>query len=569
MSFISTDKEKKTLITSTKKNILLICLGILIINLASAFFTQLSDDEAYYWQWSHHLSFGYFDHPPMIAFMISIGRFFFEGELGVRIMSSLFMIGTMLLLYKMLKQVLSTQVNIGVFAIIFMGFPVFEFFGFIATPDSPLIFFSTLFLYLFHSFLERKTWTNTILLGISMAFIMYSKYHGVLLITFVCLAHIKQLFRNPKFFIACLIGLICYIPHLLWLYDNDFITIQYHLQRGSDRFKFKHLTNYFVSLISILNPLFFVIILMSIKTLKTSIHKHFQPEFHRSSLFIIIGFLSFFLYQSFNILVQAQWMSILSIPIFFYIILLSLYKRKLLIGTALLSFIGFIGIRIYLAIDIPTSWSEFHNGIQFANTIEKQANGRPVLFINNYGRTAKYAFYANHPKTVSHNGWTFRKNQHDLWDFLVEELQGKDFFAVEAHRYYPEKMQLTNTWEYSGFTLKNYQVYQKCKANILNMDYSDTLLSMDIDFFNPYDREINIGNHPSKTRFKFAVYTPNDSLYVFNSFVSRDYSVKKDESIKITLKAPPPEPIIKGSKLSVSIYSRNAPPLNLSKKIKY
>src|SRR5437660_1235494 len=30
-------------------------------------------DETYYWEWSRHLAFGYFDHPPAISFLIGTG----------------------------------------------------------------------------------------------------------------------------------------------------------------------------------------------------------------------------------------------------------------------------------------------------------------------------------------------------------------------------------------------------------------------------------------------------------------------------------------------------------------
>ena len=30
----------------------------------------LVPDEAYYWVWSRHLAGGYFDHPPVVAYMI-------------------------------------------------------------------------------------------------------------------------------------------------------------------------------------------------------------------------------------------------------------------------------------------------------------------------------------------------------------------------------------------------------------------------------------------------------------------------------------------------------------------
>lgn len=42
-------------------------------------------DEAYYWEWSRHLAFGYFDHPPAIAWLIAFGTTIFgDTTLGVR-----------------------------------------------------------------------------------------------------------------------------------------------------------------------------------------------------------------------------------------------------------------------------------------------------------------------------------------------------------------------------------------------------------------------------------------------------------------------------------------------------
>jgi len=45
----------------------------------------LHPDEAYYWLWSQHLSLGYYDHPPMVAYWIKAGTAIFgENPLGVR-----------------------------------------------------------------------------------------------------------------------------------------------------------------------------------------------------------------------------------------------------------------------------------------------------------------------------------------------------------------------------------------------------------------------------------------------------------------------------------------------------
>jgi len=48
-------------------------------------FFELIDDEAYYNFWSTSISLGYYDHPPMVAWWIYLGKFIFGSTtLGVR-----------------------------------------------------------------------------------------------------------------------------------------------------------------------------------------------------------------------------------------------------------------------------------------------------------------------------------------------------------------------------------------------------------------------------------------------------------------------------------------------------
>ena len=56
-----------------------------ILNLIQAYFTELLDDEAYYWVYSRFPAWGYFDHPPMIAVLIRAGYALFQNELGLRL----------------------------------------------------------------------------------------------------------------------------------------------------------------------------------------------------------------------------------------------------------------------------------------------------------------------------------------------------------------------------------------------------------------------------------------------------------------------------------------------------
>ena len=47
----------------------IVALVTLLLAFAAAK-VPLTGDEAYYWEWAKHLSLGYADHPPMVAYLI-------------------------------------------------------------------------------------------------------------------------------------------------------------------------------------------------------------------------------------------------------------------------------------------------------------------------------------------------------------------------------------------------------------------------------------------------------------------------------------------------------------------
>jgi len=68
------------------RNTVLTIVALVALRLVAAAFTPLTFDEAYYWMWSQHISGGYYDHPPMVAFVIRLGTIIAgDTELGVRL----------------------------------------------------------------------------------------------------------------------------------------------------------------------------------------------------------------------------------------------------------------------------------------------------------------------------------------------------------------------------------------------------------------------------------------------------------------------------------------------------
>jgi len=115
--------------------------GFFLFHLFLAYYFELIDDEAYYNLWSSSISFGYYDHPPMIAWWIYAGKFVFgETVIGVRILTcvAFFLVSILIARIafliggrdRILMSVLLFNIMIPV-----MGL------GFISTPDAPLILF--------------------------------------------------------------------------------------------------------------------------------------------------------------------------------------------------------------------------------------------------------------------------------------------------------------------------------------------------------------------------------------------------------------------------------------------
>ena len=149
----------------------------LLINLIQAYTTELFDDEAYYWVYSRFPALGYFDHPPMIAILIKTGYSIFQNEFGVRLLVVLLNTASILIVY----QLIHDRDN-KLFYAIAGSVAIAQVGGILAVPDVPLLFFVSLFFYLYQRFLLKMDVWNSILLGICIALMLYTKYHGILIV---------------------------------------------------------------------------------------------------------------------------------------------------------------------------------------------------------------------------------------------------------------------------------------------------------------------------------------------------------------------------------------------------
>ncbi len=278
-----------------------------IINLIQSYYTEIIDDEAYYWVFSHFLDWGFFDHPPMIALLIKLGSAVLPGELGVRLLPCLLGAGTVFLILRMLKDEVR---DIRFPMLIICTIPLLHMHvgGFIAIPDLPLVFFASLFFFIYKKYLERESPLIIIMLSLSIVLMLYSKYHALLVIGFSVLSNLKILYRR-SFWLVVLLSLVLYLPHILWQVRHDFDSFGYHLIDRNRPFELRHLLEYIGNQWIMVGPFCGFILLYLGMTKRTT------DKFESALKFNLIGFFLVFLFSSLKGHVEPHWTAAAIVPL--------------------------------------------------------------------------------------------------------------------------------------------------------------------------------------------------------------------------------------------------------------
>jgi len=123
-------------------------LGLLVLRAVMAAQLPLSADEAYYWLWSRYPDWGYFDHPPMIAWLIGAGTFLLGNTvLGVRLAGLLLSVLATWLVWRAARLILKDEDRAGLAALFFNASLMVSVEMLAATPDMPSLVASAAFVF--------------------------------------------------------------------------------------------------------------------------------------------------------------------------------------------------------------------------------------------------------------------------------------------------------------------------------------------------------------------------------------------------------------------------------------
>jgi hypothetical protein len=210
-------------------------LAVVLARLVIAVLVPIVQDEAYYIDWSRAMDWGYFDHPPLIAW-VNVTSWLspssaFLGRLGAMIVAALaypFMVG----LYR--KAGLTEPLALGA-ALLLANLNVYVFAaGVLTTPDAVQITTWCAALHEGAAALsgDRRRWATA---GLAAGIGLLGKYTMVVIGPVFLWGIVRgdpRALRTPWPYVGVLAAFLAFSPHLAWNAQHEWVTIRMQLQHG-------------------------------------------------------------------------------------------------------------------------------------------------------------------------------------------------------------------------------------------------------------------------------------------------------------------------------------------------
>jgi 4-amino-4-deoxy-L-arabinose transferase-like glycosyltransferase len=205
----------------------------------AAFTLPLTGDEAYYWEWSRRLAFGYVDHPPAVAFTVAAFAWLGHQPGFVRLGFVLCGIVASLALAAATTELSGPSTGSGqagragaIAALALTLTPLASLVFGTATPDGPYLMFWALALWFAARAFKRDSATDWVLLGLAVGGLLLSRVLGFALL---CGILAYSLFDgNRKFWrrgvsLMLASAFVVFLPFLLWNATHGWMTLTFAL----------------------------------------------------------------------------------------------------------------------------------------------------------------------------------------------------------------------------------------------------------------------------------------------------------------------------------------------------
>jgi undecaprenyl-diphosphatase len=247
----------------TGKFIGILCI-LTLARLGIMRFIGITNDEAYYWVWSRHPALSYYDHPPMVAFIVKV----FTGILGntpfaIHFAGLFFFTLFVVLLYNWSREMFPEPDALKGTVIVAFS-PLFFLGGSVLTPDAILSFFWVLTLMFIYRALKNKKSVYWYLSGISAGLGALTKYSmffvpaAIFAFLFFSKQH-RGWLRKKEPYVFLLLTIIIFSPVLVWNAGNGWASFAFHLAtRHTVSFSLSRFLQFIISQLVHISPVAYV-----------------------------------------------------------------------------------------------------------------------------------------------------------------------------------------------------------------------------------------------------------------------------------------------------------------------
>lgn len=195
----------------------------------------LSGEEAYYWMWSRYPDLCYFDHPPLIAWMIRIATALLgHSVFAVRASALLSNTLTTVIIFLCTRRITGDRVVAAWAGGLFLVAIFFAAMATLAIPDSYLFLFWSLTLWLTIETTRGERPFLWIAVGASLGLCMLAKFHAVLLALSI-LSYLlisgqqRKHFRSGWLYLGMMVAALVTLPILIWNVREGWPTFTFQL----------------------------------------------------------------------------------------------------------------------------------------------------------------------------------------------------------------------------------------------------------------------------------------------------------------------------------------------------
>ena len=375
--------------------------------------------------WGSNLDWGYNKHPPLSAWSVQFFyKIFGNQDWSYYFLSQLFVVAAFFIIFKFSEDFFKNKIHCLISILLLEGIFFYNF----TTPEFNVnvcqLPFWALTVYYCWKGLKQNDITSWLLFGLFAGLGILSKYLFVYLLIALDVFFIYLIIKR-KFNFKCFVSLISFfivlLPHLIWLVDNNYITITYALHRTGledSNFFISHISFPSIFLgkqIGILIP-FFVMFFFIISKLKTKI-KFKDKKLIFLIVINIVPIVLIFLTSLFmGVKIRTMWMT--PFYLFMGVLLVYIFQKKIIlkkfkyfISIFLILFISSPIIYFYISITQTNKRTDYA-GKEISQIVQKKWDSN---FVNKIGVVGGDEWHGGN--------LSYHLKDRPIWDNIFENTQ--------------------------------------------------------------------------------------------------------------------------------------------------